>query len=51
MKMEITVTEALELINEIHKQPKDLFEMICLYLRHNRHSVWICGDVTPMMIS
>ena len=28
MKMEITVTEALELINEIHKQPKDLFEMI-----------------------
>ena len=28
MKMEITVTEALELINEIRKQPHDLFEMI-----------------------
>jgi len=28
MKMEITVTEALELINEIRKQPSDLFEMI-----------------------
>jgi putative transposase len=28
MKMEITVTEALELINEIRKQPNDLFEMI-----------------------
>lgn len=28
MKMEITVAEALELINEIHKQPNDLFEMI-----------------------
>jgi len=28
MKMEITVTEALELINEIRKQPGDLFEMI-----------------------
>ena len=28
MKMEITITEALELINEIRKQPNDLFEMI-----------------------
>ena len=28
MNMEITVTEALELINEIRKQPGDLFEMI-----------------------
>jgi putative transposase len=28
MKMEITVTEAMELINEIRKQPNDLFEMI-----------------------
>lgn len=28
MKMEITVTEAMELINEIRKHPKDLFEMI-----------------------
>ena len=28
MKMEITVTEALELINEIRKQPDNLFEMI-----------------------
>ena len=28
MKMVITVTEALELINEIRKQPSDLFEMI-----------------------
>ena len=28
MKMDITVTEALELINEIRKQPNDLFEMI-----------------------
>lgn len=28
MKMEITVTEAMELINEIRKSPKDLFEMI-----------------------
>jgi hypothetical protein len=28
MKMEITVTEAFELINEIRKQSKDLFEMI-----------------------
>jgi putative transposase len=28
MKMEITVTEALELINEIRKDPGDLFEMI-----------------------
>ncbi len=28
MKMEITVTEALEMINEIRKQPDDLFEMI-----------------------
>jgi putative transposase len=28
MKMEITVTEALELINEIRTQPDDLFEMI-----------------------
>ena len=28
MKMEITVTEALELISEIRKQPNDLFEMI-----------------------
>ena len=28
MKMEITVAEALELINEIRKQPNDLFEMI-----------------------
>lgn len=28
MKMEISVTEALELINEIRKQPNDLFEMI-----------------------
>ena len=28
MKMEITVTEALELINEIRKQPGNLFEMI-----------------------
>jgi len=28
MNMEITVTEALELINAIHKQPNDLFEMI-----------------------
>lgn len=28
MKMEITVAEALELINEIRKQPENLFEMI-----------------------
>jgi putative transposase len=28
MKMEITVAEALELINEIRKQPNNLFEMI-----------------------
>jgi putative transposase len=28
MKMEITVTEACELINEIRKQPESLFEMI-----------------------
>lgn len=28
MKMEITVTEAFELINEIRKQPESLFEMI-----------------------
>ena len=28
MKMEITVAEALELINEIRKQPGSLFEMI-----------------------
>jgi putative transposase len=28
MKMEITVTEAMELINEIRQHPKDLFEMI-----------------------
>ena len=28
MKMEITVTEAMELINKIRKQPNDLFEMI-----------------------
>ena len=28
MKMEITVTEALKLINEIRQQPSDLFEMI-----------------------
>ena len=28
MKMEITITEAMELINEIRKNPKDLFEMI-----------------------
>ena len=28
MKMEITVAEAVELINEIHKQPGNLFEMI-----------------------
>ena len=28
MKMEITVTEALEMINEIRKQPNNLFEMI-----------------------
>ena len=28
MKMEITVTEAMELINEIRKQPDNLFEMI-----------------------
>ena len=20
---------------------------LCLYLRHNSHSIWICGDVTP----
>jgi hypothetical protein len=28
MKLEISVTEALELINEIRQQPNDLFEMI-----------------------
>jgi len=28
MKMEITVTEALEIINQIRKQPDSLFEMI-----------------------
>ena len=28
MKMEITIAEAMELINEIRKQPNDLFEMI-----------------------
>ena len=28
MKMEITVTEALEMINEIRKKPDGLFEMI-----------------------
>jgi len=28
MKMEITITEAMELINGIRKQPQDLFEMI-----------------------
>ena len=28
MKMEITVAEAVELINQIHKQPDSLFEMI-----------------------
>ena len=28
MKMEISVTEALELINEIRQQPCDLIEMI-----------------------
>jgi putative transposase len=28
MKMEITVTEALELINQIREQPNDLFDMI-----------------------
>lgn len=20
---------------------------LCFYLRHNRHSIWICGDITP----
>jgi len=29
MKMEITVTGALEMINAISQQPNDLFEMIC----------------------
>jgi len=28
MKMEITVAEAVEIINQIHKQPGSLFEMI-----------------------
>ena len=33
MKMEITVAEAVEIINQIHKQPDSLFEMI-------RDTVW-----------
>ena len=35
MKMEITVTEAVELINEIHKQPDSLFEMIRETVKEN----------------
>ena len=35
MKLEITIAEALELINEIRKQPKDLFEMIRADVKKN----------------
>lgn len=35
MKMEITITEAMELINEIRKNPKDLFEMIRIDVRES----------------
>ena len=35
MKMEITVTEAMELINEIHKQPDSIFEMIRADVKEN----------------
>jgi putative transposase len=35
MKMEITVTEAVELINQIHKQPDSLFEMIRATVKDN----------------
>jgi putative transposase len=35
MKMEITVTEAVELINEIHQQPESIFKMIRANVREN----------------
>jgi putative transposase len=35
MKMEITVAEAVELINQIHKQPDSLFEMIRETVKEN----------------
>jgi len=35
MKMEITVTEAIELINEIRQQPESIFEMIRSNVREN----------------
>ena len=35
MKMEITVAEAVELINQIHKQPDSLFEMIRATVKEN----------------
>ncbi len=35
MKMEITVAEAVELINQIHKQPGSLFEMILETVKEN----------------
>jgi hypothetical protein len=33
MKAEITVSEVIEIFNEIHKKPEALFEMIRLDLR------------------
>jgi hypothetical protein len=35
MKMEITVTEAMELINEIRQQPESIFEMIRSSVKEN----------------
>ena len=35
MKMEITIAEAVELINQIHKQPDSLFEMIRETVKEN----------------
>jgi putative transposase len=35
MKMEITVTEAVELINEIRQQPESIFEMIRANIKEN----------------
>jgi hypothetical protein len=37
-------------VDKIHSTDDHLYGngvSLCLYLRHNRHSIWICGDITP----
>lgn len=37
-------------VNEIHSSDDHKYGngvSLCFYLRHNRHSIWICGDITP----